>query len=240
MRKMLAVLIILSFLISVSSVYAKGPNYFEASVEKGKHGIINTFTGWLEVPGQVVKGLKNDSVNQKKNDFEGGLLGLVRGILHGVGRTASGILQLVTFMLPNHSDNEGVGVPLDTEYAWQKDGTRYCPLKDGFEPVNQKAARGVIDAVGGVLEFPVQLKNAAEQKNIKGGVIGICKAITYPIARIISGIFDLVTVVLPNDSKTYGYQFDSKHPCVGLEGISEEVVQESQVEDFYLSQMFAP
>jgi putative exosortase-associated protein (TIGR04073 family) len=240
MRKILSVLIILSFLISITSVYALGPNYFEASAEKGKHGIINTFTGWLELPYQVLKGLQNGSPENNKNDLVGGVLGIFRGIVHGIGRTASGILQLVTCLLPNHQDNQGVGVPLDNEYAWQE-GTEYCLLKDGFLPLNEKALRGLTDAVGGVLEFPYQLKNASQQDSVKGGLLGVCKAIIYPVARVISGVFDLATLFLPNDSKTYGQPFDTKYPCPGLAELQEEIItEEPEVEDVYLSQVFTP
>ena len=58
MKKTLIVLVSFSILISYSA-YTQDYDYLEASVEKAQRGIVNSLTGWLEIPIQVTKGYKN-------------------------------------------------------------------------------------------------------------------------------------------------------------------------------------
>jgi hypothetical protein len=240
MKKIAFLLVIAVFLFSLP-VYGQQQGYVESSLEKGKHGIINTLTGWLEIVVQAIKGYEKGLDEQGNNKAAAGLKGVLRGIVHGVGRTANGLLQLATCFLPNHPDNEGVGIPLDGEYAWNKEGPEYCLFKDGAEPLGEKAFRGLSDTVGGFYEFPTQLGKASTADNLGDRLLSICKAITYPVARILSGSVDLVTLFLPNDVKTYGKHFDDKYPW-GSDDDSEEtqLSEEEQVTDIYLSQMFCP
>jgi putative exosortase-associated protein (TIGR04073 family) len=248
MRK-LAVCAVIVFILSIVSVHAQEIDYIEAKTQKATHGFVNLFTGWLEIGAQASKGYQKGLGEEGKNNFLGGVLGVLRGICHGVGRTAAGILQLTTFALPNHKDNEGVGIPLDSEYAWEE-GSQYCIMKDGAEPVGKKCVRGVIDATTGILEMPAQLGKAFTQNNFLGVMTGICKAITYPVARIVSGVYDVVTVLLPGDKKTHGYPFDEEKSWEGLGEITVEGPQwvpvempepmELPVPDMYIMNMFAP
>lgn len=239
MKKAFLTISIVSFSVfSFLPSFAMEQSYFAASGEKATHGFINTLTGWLEVPLQAAKGYKNGFPQEGKNKAVGGIVGLLRGIVHAVGRTTSGILQLATFMLPNHQDNEGIGIPLDAQYAWQE-GRQYCVFKDGINPVGEKAVRGLADAFGGILEAPAQLSKSSCRNKFMDGIIRIGKAITYPIARILSGTYDLVTVLLPNDTETYGYSFDEKRPWTPLEKLSEGA-EEEEVLDMFVFNMNSP
>ncbi len=240
MKKTVIVFFIVSFFaFSVLPSFAMEQHYFAASGEKAARGIINTLTGWLEVPAQAAKGYRNGFPQEGKNKAAGGILGLLRGIVHAAGRTTSGVLQLVTFMLPNHPDNEGVGIPLDAQYAWQE-GRQYSVFKDGVSPVGEKALRGLQDAFGGILEAPAQLSKPSCENKFVDGIVRVCKAIIYPVARVLSGTFDLATVLLPNDTETYGYSFNEKHPWSSLEKMNEGQEGEAEVLDMFVFNMDSP
>ncbi|HEC69294.1 MAG TPA: hypothetical protein ENI31_03285 [Candidatus Omnitrophica bacterium] len=203
------------FLISLVSLgYPQAaPNYFECSVEKAKQGITNLLTGWLELPFQVYKGAKGGlREGEPTLRILGGFFGIFRGIIHGLGRTASGAIQLSTFFLPNPKDNRGVGVPLDSQYVWEE-GEQYSLGEDGLSPIGEKAIRGLYNTGLGILDMPGQFI-----KGIKEGKpwIGLANSILFPAARIISGAFDLGTVLLPNSPEGYGYPLEEKYPWDAL------------------------
>lgn len=58
-------------------------------------GVVNTATGWVEIPKNIV----NES--NESNVAMGLTWGLVKGIFQTVGRTAVGVVELVTFFIPN-------------------------------------------------------------------------------------------------------------------------------------------
>ena len=64
-------------------------------------GVTNIFTGWLEVPFQITQTTENEG------SISGSTIGLVKGILSGIGRTGVGVLETVTFPLPNHVSSNG-------------------------------------------------------------------------------------------------------------------------------------
>ncbi len=251
MKRISVFLVLFCFLFSLPA-FAQESTYLASSAAKAKHGVINTLTGWLEVPFQVIKGFESGIADQGNNKFLGGVAGILRGIFHGIGRTASGIYQLATCLLPNPSDNEGKGIPLDSEYAWEK-GSAYSIHKQGVVPVGEKFARGVVNTFAGIVEMPGQLNKAAEENTALTIVKGIGKAVIYPVARIISGVFDLVTFPLPNDSKQHGPVFDEEQPWDALnnhpfdreappEGYGAFAVpaEPPPVPDFYMMQMYSP
>ncbi|MCM8786710.1 MAG: exosortase system-associated protein, TIGR04073 family [Candidatus Omnitrophica bacterium] len=209
MKKWVSLLVLL--LLFSTSVYAQ-TTYFEKSVEKAKQGLVNFFTGWLEVPYQISKGY-NDGWGESQNKLLGGFFGIFRGIIHGLGRTSTGIYQFVTFPLPNPKDNKGVGIPLDSENVWDG-GTQYSIVNQGLEPVGKKAYRGFVNTFGCLFEVPSQLHKGFSQDH---PFVGLGKAIVYPLGRATSGIYDLVTVVLPNNVEGYGYALSEKMPWDGLD-----------------------
>jgi putative exosortase-associated protein (TIGR04073 family) len=198
-------------LMASSSVYAA--DYFKASGEKAKRGVINLFTGWLEVPYQTSKGFKGGFGKEGKFKLLGGLCGIGRGFVHGIGRTASGALQIATFPFPNPKNNEGVGIPLDSTEAWEE-GTQYSIANQGLAPVGRKAFRGLTNTFFGLFEVPSQLhKGFKEDHPFKG----MGKAVLYSVGRLSSGVSDIVTVILPNNAEGYGYPLEEKMPWDGLE-----------------------
>jgi len=55
---------------------------------------VNVLTGWMEVP-------KNIAVEWKKTEpFTGTIMGTIKGLGWGVGRTATGVYDIITFPLP--------------------------------------------------------------------------------------------------------------------------------------------
>jgi len=212
--KMRRVSVIVFLLCLVLSFSAYGEEkYVKSSVEKAKQGFTNLITGWLELPYQVVKGYKHGFGHKGKNKILGGTLGIFRGVVYGVGRTADGAYEVVTFALPNPRNNEGVGIPLDSRNVWEE-GSRYSVMHNGFGPVGRKVKRGVINSVFGIFELPAQIgKGFSQDKPIKG----LAKAIVFPLGRISSGVYDVVTFFLPNDSEGFGFPLSEKHPWDGFD-----------------------
>lgn len=211
MRRVSVIVFLLCLVLSFSA-YGED-RYVHSSVEKAKQGFTNLITGWLEVPYQVVKGYRGGWGKEKKNKILGGTFGIFRGIIHGVGRTANGAYEVVTFALPNPRTNEGVGIPLDSKNVWE-DGSQYSIENNGVGPVGRKVKRGVINAAFGIFELPAQIgKGFSEDRPIKA----LGKAIIFPLGRISSGVYDVVTFFLPNDAEGYGYPLSEKYPWDGFD-----------------------
>jgi len=206
-RSAVIIVSLMLLFVSFSSYAAEAPHYFNSSVEKAKQGITNILTGWLELPFQVYKGYKN-GLRDGELKLLGGFFGIFRGAAHGLGRTAAGAYQLTTFALPNPKDNDGVGVPLDSQYVWEE-GEQYSIGMDGTAPIGRKAVRGLSNTFFGIFDMPGQFIKGVE--NDKPWV-GIGNSILYPISRIISGAYDLTTMFLPNSPEGYGYPLEEKHP----------------------------
>ena len=65
--------------------------------EKGTHGLVDVFTGWMEFPIQTYRGYMAGAscVQYPAVKYPlGGLLGMMRGVTHAVGRTAWGVVTL--------------------------------------------------------------------------------------------------------------------------------------------------
>lgn len=63
-------------------------------LRKIARGTANTALGWLEIPRQTIK------VNKKEGDIAGVFWGPVKGFAYFVRRTAVGIYEVTTFLLP--------------------------------------------------------------------------------------------------------------------------------------------
>jgi putative exosortase-associated protein (TIGR04073 family) len=68
--------------------------YRDTPVEKISEGIVNTTTSWADVPAKIAE------VSEKDNIFLGATLGFGEGIVSGVARGTSGVIDMVTFGLP--------------------------------------------------------------------------------------------------------------------------------------------
>jgi putative exosortase-associated protein (TIGR04073 family) len=203
MKKVLVFLCVAMFLFS-ASVYA---NYADKAIEKGKQGLANVITGWLEVPYQSVKGFR-DGFGSGGNKILGGFFGIFRGFVHAFGRTLTGVYEIVSFPLPNPKSNEGIGIPLDSQYTWEK-GTQYSLVKEGLKPMGLKLGRGAVNLGLGWLDFPAQLS-----KGFSTGhpYKGMGKSLLYPLGRFASGLYEVVTCVLPGDAGSYGDALSEKNP----------------------------
>ena len=69
-------------------------------------------------------------------------------------------MELFGFWSANPADNDGVGVPLDAQYAWEE-GVQYDlfdpSLKEGVKPMGRKLLRGLGNTFLGIAELPGQI-----------------------------------------------------------------------------------
>ena len=214
MRKILiCVLAAFVFLTFTVTAHAASDNVFSGMGNKLWRGIVNTTTGWIEFPAQTMKGYKNGYLGNPNHKVGGVLLGMVTGVFHTAGRTLSGMFEIAGFWAADHEDNDGVGLPLDAEYAWEE-GTPYDHFSPNFEkatlgPMSNKLMRGLGDGLGGFIEFPGQIMKGVKNKSWD---IGIFKGLWYWYSREIDGVSDLCTFPLPNPQDTKGAAFDEKWP----------------------------
>ena len=215
MKKNAAVIFVVLCLI-LSSVAAacaettKSEEFIGGMGKKFVRGVVNTFTGWVEFPAQICKGYKKDNIG-------GAFLGIFTGVWHGLGRTLYGFEELAGFWAADPASNEGVGIPLDAEYAWEE-GTPYDLSKPSFgeatlTPIGNKLGRGLGNAICGFLEFPGQIVKGIK---LKAFDVGIGKALWYWYSREIDGIYDVCTFPLPNPKDTKALAFDEKWPWSAL------------------------
>lgn len=76
---------------------------------KLSRGVANLFTGWMEIPKQVMVGAEREGLL-------GGVVGLGKGMGLGVVRTVIGAYELLTFPA---EVPENFRPPLTPEYVWQ-------------------------------------------------------------------------------------------------------------------------
>lgn len=94
MKNILKSLLILSALFFFSPHAAMADSYPEKVGDKLAHGIANTVTGLGEVPKNIM------ITSKEKGAAYGATAGLLTGIVHGIGRTLTGVVDLVTFIIP--------------------------------------------------------------------------------------------------------------------------------------------
>ena len=75
-------------------------------------GIVNTFTGWLEIP----KGIVDES--KANNVFTGLTVGTIKGLGLGLVRTGAGIYETLTFPIPIPEGYEPIVKP---EFVYSSD-----------------------------------------------------------------------------------------------------------------------
>ena len=94
MRRIVKLSLILSILFLFSSQAVASDSYFSKSSERFVSGIANVATGFMELPKNIIL------TSQNEGPIYGVTIGLVMGIMHTVGRTVVGALDVVTFWVP--------------------------------------------------------------------------------------------------------------------------------------------
>jgi len=101
----------------LNSALADDRSYLQKVGDKLAAGSTNVATGWLEIP-------KNMILTSNQHNVVMGLTGgLLKGVLHTVGRTLSGSFDLMTFPLPSQPIVKPVRV-----YESFKVETQYGPI----------------------------------------------------------------------------------------------------------------
>jgi putative exosortase-associated protein (TIGR04073 family) len=85
-------------------VYREGTQANKMFHKLGR-GAVNTLTGWIEIPKNMAKQWRN------YDPFTGIIVGGVEGAAWGVGRTATGLYDMVTFCLPIPEDYQPLMEP---------------------------------------------------------------------------------------------------------------------------------
>ncbi len=102
-KRKVAVAMGLGVALLCSPVYASSTSF-----DKLGRGVANLVTGWMELPVQISR------TTESEGSIAGASVGFARGLLFGAGRTALGVLETVTFLLPNHTGDRG---PADDPYG---------------------------------------------------------------------------------------------------------------------------
>ncbi len=208
MRKVLhGIFSVVMFLSLVNVAYGAFDEFVEGMNGKLSRGAINAVTGALEFPAEIVRGYERGLIGSKP-------LGAISGVLSGVwsfaGRFISGVADLATFWAADPEDNIGIGIHLENKYAWEGviEPSEALDLNDtegALISIGKKLVRGSLNLVGGILEVPVQIKKSIPEGNIASG---IAKGLWFWLSREASGVYDIVTLLLPTPEDNLGVSFD--------------------------------
>lgn len=173
---------------------------------KFMRGVTNVFTGWMEIPAQISRGYKRQC-------FYGATVGVLTGVWYAAGRTFSGIYDMAGFWAADPENNDGVGIPLDSEYVWDE-GCHHSMIEPKYskatiEPFGRKLARGLGNGAFGLLEVPGQMMKGMKCNSWD---LGMGKALWYFLSREFDGVFDVATSPLPNPCNTLGCTFEEEWP----------------------------
>lgn len=217
MKKLLMVFV--AVMMIASTAQAATSDFGEGAGNKIKRGVVNLFTGIVEFPAQIIKGFNNGFEpveNEVLSKTIGTILGVFRGASHTVGRTSWGALELFGFWAANPESNDGVGIPLDAEYAWEE-GTQYSifdpSLEEGVKPIGHKLVRGLRDGFLGIAELPGQIKKGHADGDV---VKGFGKGVWFWFSREVYGLGSLYSCLVPNPTDNPGYAFDQENPWDAL------------------------
>ncbi|NQT06729.1 MAG: exosortase system-associated protein, TIGR04073 family [Candidatus Omnitrophica bacterium] len=218
MFKGLTAIVIAIMLVSfATAAYASTDEFVEGMRNKLWRGAVNTLTGWVELPTQIIKGYSEGFMGDETGKVAGTVMGIFDGLCHFAGRTASGLVDLFGFWTANPVDNAGVGLPLDAEYAWEE-GEPYDMfdpnlMDGGVKPIGKKLLRGAGNIFLGVAELPGQVIKGASEG---APDLGIIKGLWYWYSREVYGFSDIVTVLLPGTKDQVGMPFDEEYPWDAL------------------------
>ena len=99
MRRTLAAVVVVVGLTLLGAPEARASN--DNPLRKLTRGITNILTGWIEIPFQISR------TTETEGSISGTTIGFVKGLAFGIGRTGVGVLEAVTFILPNHVSKNG-------------------------------------------------------------------------------------------------------------------------------------
>lgn len=105
MKKIFQSLLVIFVLFFSGPYAAMADSYPENVVRKFENGAANAVSGFMEIPKNVM------IASREEGPLYGMTFGLVAGILHTVGRTLYGILDMATFMIPTQP-------MVEPEYIW--------------------------------------------------------------------------------------------------------------------------
>lgn len=106
MNKIFQSLLIFSVLFFSSPYAAMADSYLENAASKLGNGAANAVSGLVEIPKEV------KIASHEEGPLYGMTFGLVAGILHTVGRTLYGALDMATFMIPTQP-------MIEPNYIWK-------------------------------------------------------------------------------------------------------------------------
>jgi putative exosortase-associated protein (TIGR04073 family) len=210
MKKVLCVLVAAIFMFSSAVAHAAASDELVTGMgKKLVRGVVNTCTGWIELPAQIAKGYNRGFGGKENLKALGAGAGIFAGIGCTIGRTLSGAFDLAGFWAADPKSNEGVGLPLDAEFAWEE-GEAYPLFDPSFgeatiKPIGNKIARGAANTVLGVAEIPGQIVKGVKLKAMDAGVF---KGLWYFASREMDGASDLASFLYPNPKDTKGLAFD--------------------------------
>jgi len=212
------VLLVLIAILFIASSVAYADSAVVDNINAKLHrGIQNTFLGWVELPYHMKKGIDEGFGGDENNKVAGIVTGTIKGALCATGRTISGLVDVLGFWALSPDDNEGIGLPLDSEVVWQE-GTPY-DLTDpsleeaAFAPIGRKLLRGLTNGVFGVAEIPGQIAKGAREG---AALEGIGKGIYNFFSRELSAAYDLATLISPTPKDAVGNHFDQEFPWTDL------------------------
>lgn len=81
------------FLVAMPSAMAN--DYTSGVADKFARGFANTVTGWVELPKEI------SNTSKQSNIGVGLTVGLAKGVMHTIGRTVVGAVELATFFVPS-------------------------------------------------------------------------------------------------------------------------------------------
>jgi putative exosortase-associated protein (TIGR04073 family) len=93
MKKVIKSLLVVSALTFIAPVAHAG-NYATDVADKLGHGVANIATGWAEVPKNIM------IIGQKDGIVAGATVGVFTGLVQTLGRTAYGVMDTATFLIP--------------------------------------------------------------------------------------------------------------------------------------------
>ena len=223
MRRNGMLVVLLCAVMAAVQVRAATDDIPQGMADKAVSGAIDMVTGIVELPMQIVKGYRNGFgmiENEAGSKAVGTVLGIFRGFGHAAGRTSWGAMELFGFWTANAEDNDGVGVPLDAQYAWEE-GTQYSIFKptfaEGVQPIGRKLMRGLADGFLGIAELPGQTIQGINDGETGKGVL---QGVWFWFSREVYGFGSVLTCLVPNPEDNPGYAFDSEWPWTAL---AEEV-----------------
>jgi putative exosortase-associated protein (TIGR04073 family) len=217
MVKRLSAVLVAIMLLSFTAAAHAQDSVVDGMAAKFQRGVVNTFTGWVEFPMQIKKGYDEGFMDNEDQKLVGALVGIIDGFFHSIGRTTSGMLDLFGFWAANPADNDGVGLPLDAEYAWEE-GTPYNifepDIMDGaVSPIGKKLMRGIGNGLLGIAELPGQVMKGMDEGDLGTGLV---KGVWYWFSRSYEGMADLLTVINTDTADQVGPAFDEEWPWDAL------------------------